>query len=103
MAVWRADPERRGQFVAGHAGLQRRDPQELAHLKDLRAPWRTSRLEDGVRLCNGAGAQLFYTQRTCKLRPGKAGEINRAERTDIAANIRGFARAVDAIATNAPA
>src|SRR5438067_8274239 len=23
MAVWRADPKRRGQFVAGHAGLQR--------------------------------------------------------------------------------
>src|SRR6202030_4353109 len=23
MAIWRADPKRRGQFVAGHAGLQR--------------------------------------------------------------------------------
>jgi hypothetical protein len=23
MAVWRADPKRRGQFVAGHARLQR--------------------------------------------------------------------------------
>jgi hypothetical protein len=46
---------------------------------------------------------LFDTERACQLRPGKAAEVDRAQRTDVTSQIRGFVRSVDAFGADAPA
>jgi hypothetical protein len=72
-------PLNHGGCVPGLATLR------LLPLKYLGTPGRGARLEEGVRLCGGTGEDLLDTKSAGKLRPAKAAEVNRANRTDIAA------------------
>jgi hypothetical protein len=46
---------------------------------------------------------LFDTERACQLRPGEPDEVDGTQCTDVASQIRGFVRSVDATGAVAPA